>query len=266
MPRSRRDKRVDLTRVGKKATKKKEHVEKVRKYFESYSRAFVVTFFNPRNQKIAEMKKILPDAQLVFGKNRVTMLALGRTPKKEYRPQLQKLSQYLKGQCALLLTNLSREELRQQFDSCRSAEFARAGSTAIQTVVLAAGAFPKFSHTMEPYLRQLGLPVKLVRGVVNLEKEFTVCKKQDVLTPEQCRILKLFDLQLSEFRVGIIASWDEENGVQDVQETDSELAVTSLPPAVRVTCQRLDDGQYYFVPEPIDASESNPSPPETMEE
>ncbi|VDP90263.1 unnamed protein product [Echinostoma caproni] len=42
---------------------------------------------------------------------------------------------------------------------------------------------------MEPYLRQLGLPVKLVRGIVHLTEEFTVCQKDEALKPEQCRIL-----------------------------------------------------------------------------
>lgn len=42
---------------------------------------------------------------------------------------------------------------------------------------------------MEPVLRQLGMPVKLVKGVVHLEREYLVCRRGDVLSPEQCRIL-----------------------------------------------------------------------------
>ncbi|KAF5394151.1 hypothetical protein PHET_12152 [Paragonimus heterotremus] len=63
---------------------------------------------------------------------------------------------------------------------------------------------------------------------------------------------KLFEIQLSEFRVGIVASWSEEDGIQALEEEDMQRMITSLPPAVRVTCQKLDDGQLYFIPEPVE--------------
>ncbi|KAG5444740.1 mRNA turnover 4 [Clonorchis sinensis] len=251
MPSSRRDRKVDLTRVGKSASKKREHIEKIRRYVDSYNRAYVITFNNPRNQKISELRHDLKDGQIIFGKNKVTILALRKRLGKALRPHLDALSKFIKGQCALLLTNLSVRELREKFDALRSSEFARPGVPAPQTVTLAAGPCHKFTHTLEPYLRQLGLPVKLVRGVVILEEDYIACKRDQELTPEQCRVLKLFELQLSEFRVAIIASWSEEEGVLEVSDSDSRQMITSLAPAVRVTCQKLDDGQYYFIPEAV---------------
>ena len=58
---------------------------------------------------------------------------------------------------------------------------------ASETVVLAAGVLAQFSHSMEPQLRQLGLPTQLVKGQVSLLAEHTVCTAGEVLTSEQAR-------------------------------------------------------------------------------
>ena len=79
--------------------------------------------------------------------------------------------------------------LSRWFDLYKEADYARAGTIAPQTVILEEGPQSQFSHSMEPQLRQLGLPTKLVRGVITLTREYTVCQKDDNLTPEQCRIL-----------------------------------------------------------------------------
>lgn len=54
---------------------------------------------------------------------------------------------------------------------------------------------------------------------------------------------------MSEFRVGLVATWSAEKGVEELEEKDSYSMRTSLSPYVFVVCKKLDDGQYYFVPE-----------------
>lgn len=67
-------------------------------------------------------------------------------------------------------------------------EYARAGFISPETVELD-GSLQQFQHTMEPQLRKLGMPTSLEKGVITLTKPFTVCRKGDVLTPEQAQIL-----------------------------------------------------------------------------
>jgi len=61
-------------------------------------------------------------------------------------------------------------------------------------------------HPLEPTLRKLGLPTRLNASVVELLQDTTVCKAGDVLTPEQCRLLQLFDQKQAAFRIHLIAS------------------------------------------------------------
>jgi mRNA turnover protein 4 len=53
------------------------------------------------------------------------------------------------------------------FDSYRVRDYARSGNKASQTVIIEEGPIPEFSHSMEPQLRQLGLPTTLNKGSVS---------------------------------------------------------------------------------------------------
>lgn len=68
-------------------------------------------------------------------------------------------------------------------------EYARSGFVTPETVELPKGPLPQFQHSMEPQLRQLGMPTSLQKGVIILIKPFTVCQSGDILTPEQAQIL-----------------------------------------------------------------------------
>ncbi|KAM7543141.1 hypothetical protein Aperf_G00000010081 [Anoplocephala perfoliata] len=257
MPLSKRDKRVSLTKTARKSGSKPAFVDKVRSLVKNYKFIYVVTFDNSRNARITDLRKELTDSAFLFGKNKVISIALGRDKISQVKPGLYKLNKYIKGQCALLFSDRDIDDLRETFDQFRSQDYARPAVVAAQTVIIGAGPIPKFAHTLEPTLRELKLPVKLVRGIINLESDYEVCKMGDTLTPEQCRILKYFEMQISEFRVNIIAQWKAEDGkVVDVSSSDASNAITSLYPKVRVTCRTYEDGCHCFVPEPVEDEET----------
>lgn len=54
-----------------------------------------------------------------------------------------------------------------------------------------------FPHSMEPQLRALGLHTSLVRGVPSLTTPHQLCRADETLTSEQCRILKLLGVQMA---------------------------------------------------------------------
>merc|ERR1711860_294144 len=92
------------------------------------------------------------------------------------------------------------------------------------------------SHTIEPQLRQLGLPSALLKGVVTLQQDHEVCKKGEKLTPEKGRILKLFGYTMADFHITVTGVWTKESaswkafkskkkakkGDMDVEGNDSE--------------------------------------------
>ncbi|TNN15998.1 Ribosome assembly factor mrt4 [Schistosoma japonicum] len=59
-------------------------------------------------------------------------------------------------------------------------------------------------------------------------------------------------IEMSEFRVGLLAVWTDGDGVEELEKKDSCLMCTSLHPEVIVVCKRLDDCLYYFIPQPCE--------------
>lgn len=68
------------------------------------------------------------------------------------------------------------------------------------------------AHSVEPNLRKLGLPTRLVKGKVELDGEFVVCTEGEVLGSGQTTLLKMFGVAMAEFRVGVEAYWERETG------------------------------------------------------
>lgn len=60
-------------------------------------------------------------------------------------------------------------------------------------------------HTFDPLLRDLGVPTRLDKGKVMLDRDHLVCKEGNVLNSKQTRLLKLFGVQTAEFRVKLSA-------------------------------------------------------------
>ncbi|NWR77810.1 MRT4 protein, partial [Centropus unirufus] len=133
------------------------------------------------------------------------------------------VSKWLRGEVGLLFTDRTRDEVEEWFSKFREVDFARAGNKATYTVRLDTGPLEQFSHSMEPQLRQLGLPTALKKGVVTLLSDYEVCKEGDVLTPEQARILKLLGYEMAEFKVTIKFMWNSETG--DFQKLVGDVAV-----------------------------------------
>ncbi|XP_045775214.1 mRNA turnover protein 4 homolog [Maniola jurtina] len=236
MPKSKRDKKVSLTKTNKKGLLlKQKTIEEIRNSLSKYEHIFLFTVDNMRNTKLKDLRNDWKDSRFFFGKNKVMAVALGRTKSDEVEDQLNLLSKKLKGQCGLLMTNRDVIDVLEWFKTYRATEYARAGFVATKDVILPQGPLEDFSHTIEPHLRRLGLPTSLEKGVIHLIKEYQVCKKGTPLTPEQASILKLLGRQMAQFKVVIKCHWTKGKGfhkdldVPSDEEEDNADAVQEEP-------------------------------------
>lgn len=83
---------------------------------------------------------------------------------------------------------------------------------------------------MELQLRALGLNTKLVDGVIHLQVTTNVCNEGDTLTPEQCKLLELFEQPLASFKINVKCVWtdgefedfeEEDEGDEDEEKKDA---------------------------------------------
>jgi mRNA turnover protein 4 len=112
-------------------------------------------------------------------------------------------------------------------------DFARAGTPATRTITVPPGVVYStggevpaehdvpVAHSLEPELRRLGMPTRMVKGKVCLGGDetgegstegYTICKEGVLLDSRQTRLLKLFSVCMSEFRVGLLAYWSAATG------------------------------------------------------
>ncbi|KAI7794961.1 mRNA turnover protein 4 homolog [Triplophysa rosa] len=213
MPKSKRDKKVSLTKTTKKGLEAKQNlIEELRKCADIYRYVFVFSVENMRNNKLKDIRTAWKHSRFFLGKNNVMIIALGKGPTDEYKDNLHKVSRFLRGEVGVLFTNKTKEEVKEYFSNFKEVDYARAGNQATMAVTLDEGPLEQFPHSMEPQLRQLGLPTALKKGVVTLIKDFEVCKDGDTLTPEQARILKFFGIEMAEFKLSIKCMWNSETG------------------------------------------------------
>ncbi|RSL41326.1 Ribosome assembly factor mrt4 [Fusarium sp. AF-6] len=226
MPKSKRAKVVHLTQVSKKTRENKDKLfENIRNEIPEYQTCFVFSVDNMRNSYLKEVRRELSDCRLFFGKTKLMAKALGQTPEEAIAPGIEGITKHLAGTVGLLLTNRPAEEILAYFDNLAPVDFARAGVAASRGFSLPAGVLyatggevpaehdVPLEHSIEPELRRLGVPTRMIKGRVVLGDEsgegedYVVCKEGDILDSRQTRLLKLFSVCLSEFKVKVLAYW-----------------------------------------------------------
>ncbi|GAO14796.1 uncharacterized protein UV8b_04030 [Ustilaginoidea virens] len=231
MPKSKRAKVVHLNQVSKKTREQKDKLfQNIRDAIPEYQHCFVFSIDNMRNSYLKNVRHELNDSRLFFGKTKLMAKALGQSPSEAVVPGIEDLTQYLSGTVGLLLTNRPVQSIVEYFDNFEPVDFARAGVTSPRdftipagVVYATAGEVPvehdvPLEHTIEPELRKLNVPTRMVKGKVVLGDEngqgegYVVCKEGDVLDSRQTRLLKLFGVCLSKFRVRLSAYWSSASG------------------------------------------------------
>ncbi|EAS28155.3 mRNA turnover protein MRT4 [Coccidioides immitis RS] len=242
MPVSKRAKIVHESKVTKKSHKEQTRrlYANVQEAVSNYDHLFVFSVDNMRNTYLKDVRtEFSEDGRLFFGKTKVMAVALGTNPETAFAPNLDKLSPYLNGAVGLLFTSRSPKSVLDYFSSFHPMDFARAGNVSPRAFTIPsgivyahAGEIPEehdqpISHTIEPTLRKLGVPTRLVRGKVTLDMEggYQVCKAGETLDSRQTTLLKMFGVAVAEFRVEMRAHWTKETGEVEVLQKDEGMEV-----------------------------------------
>ncbi|KAM4646543.1 mRNA turnover protein 4 homolog isoform 1-T1 [Amazona ochrocephala] len=92
MPKSKRDRKVSLTRTPRKGLEAKQAlIAELRRCVDTYKYIFVFSVANMRNNKLKDVRNAWKHSRIFFGKNKVMMVALGREPSSEYKENLHKV-------------------------------------------------------------------------------------------------------------------------------------------------------------------------------
>jgi len=230
MPKSKRNKVVNLTKTKSRGrARKSDLIKSVQKCCDDYKCIYVFSCDNMRSDPIKRLRNAMKEDRFIFGKNKVVKLAMGKTIEEAYIPGIEKLVRYLVGDVGILFTNQKPSKIEKIFSEFSELDFARAGFAAMETVTLVEGPIEGQPSSMYEPLRKMLLPVKLNKGVVELECDHVLCAKGDVLTTEQAQALKFFGYKLAKFsallryrfRDGHVTKLtDEADPEEDMEESD----------------------------------------------
>ncbi|KIV93285.1 hypothetical protein B0A52_09026 [Exophiala mesophila] len=248
MPPSKRNRVVPTSKTHKN---RKELVRRlaanVQQAAEQYSYIWVFDVENSRNNFIKEVRTEFDDSRIMMGKTKVMMVGLGHNPETEVVPGVSALGPYVKGEVGLLFTDREPQEIQDYFSNYLNVDFARSGTTAAMEVRIPPGEIhtqygvdggedDPLPISIEPTLRRLGIPTRLLKGKVVLEERpeeamdddegYLVCREGDKLDSRQTSILKILGVRMSEFKIELKAVYDKstesvrEIGTMDVDGQD----------------------------------------------
>jgi mRNA turnover protein 4 len=159
------------------------------------------------NQKNIYLKELRNDLGLIImGKTKVLKHLL--TAKFD---DISEFTELIKGNdVALLISDLSATEIQEIIKNHVHVDFPKSGFQATFEYQLNQGPIERdgipMPNNMQVFMRKLGVPCRLEKGVLVCECDYVVCKKGDVLTPEQANILKQMGVKMQEFKVELVAS------------------------------------------------------------
>ncbi|KAI9711755.1 MAG: mRNA turnover and ribosome assembly protein [Bogoriella megaspora] len=237
MPKSKRARVVHLSKTQKKGKELSERLfAGIQEAAEKYQYCYVFAVDNMRNNYLKDVRTELSDSRIFFGKTKVMSVALGKEPNSpnEPTPGISSLCSHLSGNVGLIFTPREPESLLPYFEDLAPMSYARAGTPSSRSFTIPAGIVYSrageivaeddvpLPHSMEPTLRKWNVPTRLVKGRIELENAYDVCKEGQVLDSRQTALLKMFGIETSEFRVRIKAYWSAATQEVTVVEVDEE--------------------------------------------
>lgn len=212
MPKSKRSKVFHLTKTKKKGkTIKEKLVTEMHDAANIFKHCYVFKCVNMRNNGLKMLRNKWKDSRVFMGKNKVMALALGKSIESEHKDGLHQVAKMVQGPCGVLFTNMDADTVKGHLAEIHEVHFARSGFVATEDFSLPEGVI-NMPFSMETQLRKYGLSTSLKEGKILLAADTQVCRIGDQLTPEQCKLLELFDVKMAEFRMYAVCHWEADSG------------------------------------------------------
>ncbi|MEM0359444.1 MAG: 50S ribosomal protein L10 [Candidatus Hadarchaeales archaeon] len=179
----------------------------------------------PLFQRIRE--KLRGKAEILVARNTLIKLALSEASKE--RKGLEKLSEHVKGQSALVFTDLPPLKLNRLIKEERERAPPKPGRVASTDVIIKAGEtdFPPGPIVSE--LQRVGVKAKVQAGKVVVSEDFTVVKRGEVITREIADLLSKIGIEPVELILKLRAAY--EGGLifsGELLELDEEVVSSEL--------------------------------------
>lgn len=235
--------------VHKPNPKKEAIIEKVARLASTYPVLAVASLAKVRGEQLMAVRKALRgNAELFVAKNKLALIGL----KKAGIQQLEKISEYLKGQNVLIFSKMDPFKLYILLEKNKVYLPARAGDVAPDDIVVPAGNTGLPAGPVLSEFREAGIQTKIEAGSIYVVKDSVAAKKGTVISPKLASLLSKLNIKPIKAGISIVVAY--QNGQlypADVVAIDLEKFEEGIKEAF-VAAKSLAVSIGYITPETAD--------------
>ncbi|AEH25475.1 50S ribosomal protein L10 [Pyrococcus yayanosii] len=213
---------------------KKKEVEELANLIKSYPVIALVDVSSMPAYPLSQMRRLIRENKglLRVSKNTLIELAIKKAAQELGKPELEKLINYIEGGAGILVTEMNPFKLYKFLQQNRQPAPAKPGAVAPKDIVIPAGPTPLSPGPLVGQMQAMGIPARIERGKVTIQKDTVVLKAGEVITPELANILNALGIEPLEVGLDLLAVY--EDGIvytPDVLAIDEEEYINMLQQA-----------------------------------
>ncbi|MDR3223312.1 MAG: 50S ribosomal protein L10 [Methanobrevibacter sp.] len=187
---------------------KKEEVKDLKSLIDSHSVIGVVDLLNIPAKQMQQMRRsLIGKAKIKMSKKNLIDLALKNSDSKT---NITELAPYMKGQPAIIFTDLNPFRLFRILEDSKTPAPAKAGTTATEDIVVPAG---DTSFEPGPFLgelQQIGIPAKIDKKKIVISKDTVVVKAGEIVSKNIASALTRMDINPMEVGIDLRVVYEDE--------------------------------------------------------
>ncbi|RLF88866.1 50S ribosomal protein L10, partial [Thermococci archaeon] len=160
---------------------------------------------------LSQMRRLIRENEglLRVSRNTLIELAIKKAAQELGKPELEKLIDYIQGGAGILVTKMNPFKLYKFLQQNRQPAPAKPGVKVPKDVVIPAGPTPLAPGPIVGQMQAMGIPARIERGKVTIQKDTTVLKAGEVITPELANILNALGVQPLEVGLDLLAAYED---------------------------------------------------------
>ncbi|WP_407394096.1 50S ribosomal protein L10 [Methanobrevibacter sp.] len=212
---------------------KKEEVKELKGIIDEYDVVGIVDLMNIPAKQLQEMRRTLK-GKAVIRMSKKNLLDLAFEDCNAEKANIVDLSEHMDGQVALIATEMNPFKLYKILEDSKTSAPAKAGSVAVEDIVV-----PKGDTGFEPGpflgdLQQVGIPAKIDKGKITVQKDTVVVEAGEVVSQAVAATLSRLDINPMEVGIDLKAVYEEEAVyTSDVLAIDEEQTLADVQNAFK---------------------------------
>ncbi len=189
---------------------KKKEVEELANVIKEYPVIALVDVAGVPAYPLSKMReKLRGKALLRVSRNTLIELALKRAAQELGKPELEKLIEHIGGGAGILATGMNPFKLYKLLEESKTPAPAKAGAVVPHDVIIPAGPTSLAPGPLVGEMQSLGIPARIEKGKVNIQKDYTALKAGEVITDQLARILNALGIEPLEVGLNLLAAYED---------------------------------------------------------